>query len=92
MPKRHLADLFTQPLQDHELDAYQIGQFELRVECEDAIFLSAHDKFAFWKRSVAIHLASAMADTQVPQEYWHCKPTLEMQKAFNLPPQMQMKV
>lgn len=79
----HLATLYTRILEDP--DSKEIGNFTLEVRVSLAIFMASGDKVGMAKSAIAAHLASAVLDTQVPQEYWMCNVNPEYAGRLNLP-------
>lgn len=87
----NIGYLATRPLQDHAADGEEIGYFELDVDIPRAQFFASGDKAGLAKKTIATHLASAMMDTQVPQNYWAFWPSREFRKEFNWPEVMEFK-
>jgi len=79
-----LGKLFTRPLQDHDADG-EIGQFEIDVVVDHAMFMQSGDKAGLVKRQFAAHLASAAHDTAVPLEYWQGLVDEKVARNCNMP-------
>ena len=84
--------LVTIPLQDHSRDGKEIGIFELPVNISEELFNNSPDKKAIVKKTIAAFLASAILDTEVPQEYWALKVAPVFRKEFNWPENMTFEV
>jgi hypothetical protein len=88
-----IGKLTTDVLQDHQgaFDkAGAIGEFNLDVKIPSHVFNAASDKKAITRSTIAQHLASACADTEVPAEIWVFQPTPQFQKMFGWPEAMRM--
>jgi len=81
-----IGTLYTTPLQDH--DNASIGNFTLDVRVTRGLFDGTNDKQGFARRTISMFLASAVLDTQVPVEYWHCSIEPGMARKLNLPATM----
>lgn len=85
MSKTYLiGTLFTPPVQDHDADDFEIGQFELYVRIEVGKLRASGDKPGLVKKTIGQYLGSAMLDTQSPVEMWRFQPSEEAKRDFNL--------
>ncbi len=60
------------------------GQFEIEVYVPVAEIDASGSPLPFVMREIAIHLAKAMKETNVPREHWWFYPTQETQRRFNM--------
>jgi hypothetical protein len=90
--RRKIGVLISRPVQDHESETKEIGQFTLDVIVSNKMFLASGDKKGFAKSAIAMHLASALHDLQMPAEYFAFIPEVDIAKAFGWPDIMPMGV
>lgn len=85
MSKKYtIGQLFTPPVQDHDADDFEIGNFELYVRVDRKLLRQDPDKQGMVKSAIAQHLASACRDTQSLPEMWRFQPSEEAKRDFNL--------
>lgn len=80
-----IGKLITRSLQDHEADKTEIGYFELEIPLEEKFINNSSDPKAFVRKTIGTYLASAILDTEVPQEYWAFQPCRKLRRAFDWP-------
>lgn len=86
-----IGKLITRPLQDHDKPGKEIGQFELEIVLEEKFINNSGDPKSFVNKTIGMWLASAILDTEVPQEYWAFIPARKIRRAFNWPEIMPFK-
>lgn len=84
MPKFHIGRLATLPIQDHNSELREVGQFEINVEGDSEMLLAAPNKLEYLRRQIAAYLSSSILDTQVPVEYWQFFTDPKISKTYNL--------
>lgn len=85
MSKKYtIGQLFTPPVQDHDAEEFEIGNFELYVRIDRKVLRRDPDKLGLVKSTIAAHLASACRDTKSLPEMWRFQPTEEAKRDFNL--------
>lgn len=93
MPQKQIAYLITTPL-DADAVGHKvhegIGTFTLPITVDEAYFDASGDKRGLFITTIAIHLASAIKDTEVPSHLWILRPSLECQRELNLPEAIKM--
>lgn len=88
-----IGTLITRPMQDHHKEGLPIGTFDLEVSVPSVESIGeSHSPKAFITTAIAMHLASAVTDTEVPKEYWGFQPNEKLQREFNWPELMAMGV
>lgn len=65
-----LGTLTTLTIQDFSVEAFEVGSFELEVTVETAFLMQAEDKRGYIIKTIGLHLASAIQETQVPSHLW----------------------
>lgn len=88
-----IGTLITRPMQDHHVADKPIGTFDLEVHVPSLESIGqSGDPKAFVSSAIAMHLASAVTDTEVPKEYWGFQPNEKLQREFNWPELLAMGV
>jgi hypothetical protein len=79
-----IGTLFTPPVQDHNAEEFEIGNFELPVRLEFGKLLASGDKPGLVMKTIGQHLAHAVLSTQSPMTMWRFQPSEDAKKDFNL--------
>lgn len=93
MPKQTLATLYTDVVEIREPNTpTEGGQFEMPVIIDTDRFRKEASPRTWFFREIGIHLAQAIADTDVPREFWWIEFSDLAQREFNLPQRQKLAI
>jgi len=87
-----IATLSTRPIHGQHAGEIgtEIGQYALSVSVDKRVFLGALNKRQFIAQTIAMNLASAIRDTEIPANMWVCQFPEPIAREFSFPATLNM--